>query len=104
MWLNPVAVVIWVVPVTVVVEAGKLMFLAVAPDAEAIVRAGVNTFCLVKVWVVPNKATVSVVEGIVTPLIVVAVAAPKTGVMKVGLVEKTRLVVAVPVVPVAEER
>ena len=54
-----------------------------------------------KVWAVPNKATVSVVDGIVTPLIVVAVAAPKVGVTRVGLVEKTKSVEVVPVAPEA---
>ena len=104
MWLNPVAVVIWVVPVTVVVLAGKLMFLAVAPLAEAMVREGVKTFCLVKVWLVPNKAAVSVALGMVTPFIDVAVATPRAGVTKVGDVENTTLVVLVPVVPVALAR
>ena len=49
MWLKPVAVVTWVVPVKVVVEAGKLTFLAMAPEAEAMVRAGVKMFWAVKV-------------------------------------------------------
>jgi hypothetical protein len=41
---------------------------------------------------------------IATLLIDVAVAAPRTGVTRVGLVEKTMLVEAVPVVPVASLR
>jgi hypothetical protein len=44
---------------------------------------------------------VPVDDVIVRPLILVAVAAPRTGVTSVGLVENTRLVLVVPVAPVA---
>ena len=63
MWLNPVAVVIWVEPVMVVVAAANLMLSATAEAPEAMVLAGVKIFWLVKVWAVPNPATVSDAAG-----------------------------------------
>ena len=49
------------------------------------------------------KANVAAVVGAVIPILLidVAVAAPKVGVVKIGDVENTKLVVFVPVVPVA---
>ena len=47
---------------------------------------------------------VPAVEVMVSPLMLVAVAAPRTGVTRVGEVEKTKLVEVVPVVPVAALR
>ena len=44
---------------------------------------------------------VPVDDVIVRPLMLVAVAAPRTGVTSVGLVENTRFVLVVPVAPVA---
>lgn len=46
--------------------------------------------------------SVPVDDVIVRPLTLVAVAAPMLGVTSVGLVENTRLVLVVPVAPVAE--
>jgi hypothetical protein len=51
-----------------------------------------------------GMVSVPAVEVMVSPLTVVAVAAPKVGVTRVGEVEYTRFVEAVPVVPVAALR
>src|SRR5260221_13650578 len=57
------AVVIWVVPVTVVVAAETLRSSNTADVPEVMVRATLWMFWLVKVWEVPNPATVSEAEG-----------------------------------------
>ena len=65
------------------------------------VPARVRVLFEVKVLPAPN-VSVPVPVVIVLPFILVAVAAPMLGVVNTGLVEKTKLVVFVPVVPPAE--
>ena len=69
-------------------------------NVEPSVPANVSELLIVAVFPLAIES-VPVVVVIVSPLIDVAVATPRTGVTRVGLVEKTKLVEVVPVVPAA---